>query len=91
MNALLENETKALQSIQKLKLSSQKSLHSERTQTMLENMAQPQKWQLSTGDVCAVTTPASIRAKELLELYKALGAPMSSIDERLDVLLHVKV
>jgi len=91
MAALLNDETKALQSIQKLKVVAHKSIHSEKTSQMLELMSKPHKWQLSSGDVALVQTPATQRAKELLDLYGALNAPLLSTDERLDVLLHVKV
>ena len=35
-------------------------------------------------------TPFTTRAKELMELYNGLNLPLLTIDERLDVLLHVK-
>jgi hypothetical protein len=37
-----------------------------------------------------VDTPHTIRARELRDLYHALNMPMLSIDERLQVLLHIK-
>ena len=49
---------------------------------------------LFSGTVAQVQTPATVRAKELLDLYKALSTPLtnlSEVDARLDVLLHVKV
>lgn len=46
MAALLQNETKALQSMQMLKMNAQRELHSEKTQQMLERMAQPHQWQV---------------------------------------------
>ena len=48
MAALLQNETKALQSMQMLKMNAQRELHSEKTQQMLERMAQPHQWQVCT-------------------------------------------
>ena len=92
MANLLAEETKALQNIQKLKLVASKNIHSTKTEQMLDLMAKPHKWQLSGGDVALVQTPATRRAKELLDLYEALNMPVGSapIDTRLDVLLHVK-
>jgi hypothetical protein len=90
LSSLLADETKALQSIQKLKIAAQKNLHSEKTRLMLERMAEPQKWQLSGGEIAQVQTPGTTRAKELLDLYLALGSPNLESDQRLDVLLHVK-
>ena len=37
-----------------------------------------------------VHTPFTTRAMELMQLYNGLNLPMLTIDERLDVLLHVK-
>lgn len=91
MAALLANEVKALQSMQKLKLSAQKELHVERTEKMLEMMAKPQQWQLSRGEIAQVQTPETQRAKELLDLFNALNAPLTAVDQRLDILLNVKV
>lgn len=89
--AVLADETKALQGIQKLKIAAHKNLHTEKTQRMLELMAQPHRWQLSGGETAFVQTPETVRSKELLDLYVALQAPSLSTDERLDILLHVKV
>jgi len=103
MHALLMDETKALQNIQKLKTVARKSSHLKNTTSMLAHMAKPYQWQLSSGDTALVQTPATQRAKELLDLYNALhttgkntsitstnGSGASAIDERLDCLLHVK-
>ena len=49
---------------------------------------------LFSGTVAQVQTPATVRARELLDLYKALSTPLTNlteVDARLDVLLHVKV
>jgi len=133
MAELLQNETKALQGLQKLKLSAQRELQVEKTQQMLERMSMPHVWQLSRGEAaqvhfCAlphngiftrffvvvetavtalssyflthpprspyppqVFTPETQRAKELLDLFNALNAPLMGTDQRLDVLLNVKV
>lgn len=37
-----------------------------------------------------VHTPLTVRAAELQQLYRGLTLPSLSLDERLDVLLHVK-
>ena len=63
---------------------------SRRIKRMLELMAEPKKWELNDGDICQVHTPFSTRAKELMELYNGLMLPLLTVDERLDVLLHVK-
>ena len=92
MQELLLDETKQLQNIQKLKLLARKTSHKENTDKMLTNMAKPHSWQLSSGDTAHVQTPATQRAKELLDLYNALKLKTTggTIEERLDCLLHVK-
>ena len=91
MAELLTNETKALQGLQKLKHSAQRELQVEKTQQMLERMAMPHLWQLSKGGDAQVHTQETQRAKELLDLFNALNAPLLGTDQRLDVLLNVKV
>lgn len=53
-------------------------------------MAQPKRYELKNGGKVEVHTPFTTRAKELQQLYRGLNLPALSIDERLDVLLHVK-
>lgn len=90
MSALLINETKALQSLQKLKLNAHKEIHVEKTQAMLEAMSKPHVWQLSHGETAQVQTAETQRARELLDLFNALNAPVVGTDQRLDILLNVK-
>ncbi|KAJ1410755.1 hypothetical protein B484DRAFT_353315 [Ochromonadaceae sp. CCMP2298] len=90
MAELLSSETRALQGLQKLKHAAQKELQVEKTQQMLERMAMPHTWQLSRGDAAHVHTRETQRAKELLDLFNALNAPLHGTDQRLDVLLNVK-
>jgi hypothetical protein len=91
LNELLTNETKALQSLQLLKAAAAKEVHHEKTEEMLQQMAQPLKWQLSHGEVAMVHTPETQRAKELLDLFHAMHVPLQSNDQRLETLLKVKV
>lgn len=88
--ALLAEETKALQNIQRLKVVAHESTTRTKTQKMLELMSQPQQWQMSDGEIAQVQTPSTIRAKELLDLYNALNAPLTNTNERLEILLNVK-
>lgn len=91
MAELLANETKALQGIQKLRMNARDELQADKTQQMLEKMARPHQWQLSRGEVAHVHTPETQRAQELLRLFQALNQPLLSAEQRLDVLLNVKV
>jgi hypothetical protein len=87
---LLHKETKLLQTIDRLKIGANKGNRRKRVKKMLDLMSAPKQWQMSDGDVAEVHTPFTTRAKELMELYQGLNLPLLSIDERLDVLLHVK-
>eukprot|EP00596_Hydrurales_sp_CCMP1899_P009266 CAMPEP_0119036562 /NCGR_PEP_ID=MMETSP1177-20130426/4349_1 /TAXON_ID=2985 /ORGANISM="Ochromonas sp, Strain CCMP1899" /LENGTH=157 /DNA_ID=CAMNT_0006996621 /DNA_START=1073 /DNA_END=1546 /DNA_ORIENTATION=+ len=93
MSAILEEETSRLSHIEKLKFTAHCDKASERTQQMLELMSKPHNWQLSSGLLAQVETPVTLRAGELLDLYRAVSSPVTSIgdiDSRLDILLHVK-
>lgn len=87
---VLNKEVKLLQTIDRLKLSAEAENKGERIQSMLETLAAPKKWGMSDGSLKDVDTPFTLRARELLELYQGLAAPNMTVDERLDVLLHVK-
>merc|ERR1719182_1358410 len=56
----------------------------------LESMSRPKVWAQSDGETTTVHTPFTTRAKELMELYNGLRLSKLTLDERLDVLLHVK-
>ena len=53
-------------------------------------MGKPKTFELKNGSKVEVHTPFTTRAKELQQLYNGLNLPALSVDERLDVLLHVK-
>lgn len=90
LEAILAKETKLLQTIDRLKLTATDSNRKQRIESMLQFMARPKHWQMSDGGVKEVHTPFTIRAKELMDLYHGLKTSFVSVDERLDVLLHVK-
>jgi len=53
-------------------------------------MSKPKVWAQNDGETTTVHTPFTTRAKELMDLYSGLRLPLLTVDERLDVLLHVK-
>jgi hypothetical protein len=59
-------------------------------QRTLGEMSKPKTYELRNGTKVEVHTPFTTRAKELMQLYNGLNLPMLTVDERLDVLLHVK-
>jgi len=90
LKQLLAKETRLLQTIDKLKIQAHRHNRAAKVQKHLETMAQPKVWAQSDAETTTVHTPFTTRAKELLDLYNGLNLPLLSIDERLDVLLHVK-
>ena len=91
MAGILAKQTKALQTIDKLKVEASKLGKEKRVARMLDLMAKPKLWEMGTGEVQEVHTQFTVRAAELMYLYKVLIDYRVSLDERLDILLNVKV
>jgi len=90
LRELLHKETKLLQTIDKLKIQAHSHNRDAKIKKSLESMAKPKVWAQSDGETTTVHTPFTTRAKELMDLYNGLRLPLLTVDERLDVLLHVK-
>lgn len=87
---LLNKEVKLLQTIDRLKLSAGTENKDDKVRKKLETLASSKKWGMSDGSLKEVDTPFTVRARELMELYNGLSLSTLTVDERLDVLLHVK-
>lgn len=87
MQELLKKETKLLQTIDRLQIQANHENRTKRINTMLDNMSSAKSWGQSG---VAVETPFTIRARELRDLFQGIQLNGLSIDERLDILLHVK-
>ncbi|KAI8922997.1 hypothetical protein BC831DRAFT_404309 [Entophlyctis helioformis] len=81
---LLDQESALLQKIDRLKIAA----NDENRENAV--MASPKRWPCSDDSIVLVDTPNTIRARELRDLYHALNLPLLSVDERLQILLHVK-
>lgn len=93
LRELLDRESDRIAEIDRIRTLAQRDFKSEWVRKDLEKMATPLTWSLSgklKGDLCVVETPQSTRATELLRLYSALEAPVTSTPDRLDVLSQVK-
>ncbi|GLC44145.1 Protein phosphatase 1G [Pleodorina starrii] len=90
LQQLLHKETKLLQTIDRLKINANQENKEARIQHTLSEMSRPKKFALRNGGKVDVHTPFTTRAKELQQLYNGLNLPLLTVDERLDVLLHVK-
>ncbi|WIA10090.1 hypothetical protein OEZ85_010297 [Tetradesmus obliquus] len=90
LQLLLAKETRLLQTLDKLRVNARKETKALASQKLLGHLAQPKTWTLSNGKKVMVHTPTTVRAAELQQLHRGLTLPGLSLDERLDVLLHVK-
>jgi hypothetical protein len=80
-----------LQTIDRLKISAGKDQKVQKIEKYLKSMSDPKQWVRRTdGRVTEVHTPFTIRAKELMDLYKGLRMKGISTDESLDILLNTK-
>lgn len=87
---LLAKETKLLQTIDRLKIQACVENRDAKIKKSFEAMCKPKVWAQNDGETTTVHTPFTTRAKELMDLYSGLRLPLLTVDERLDVLLHVK-
>lgn len=90
LQLLLAKETRLLHTLDKLRVAATQEKRATARQKVLGALAQPKTWPLSNGKKVLVHTPLTVRAAELQQLYCGLTLPSLSLDERLDVLLHVK-
>jgi hypothetical protein len=87
---LLDQESALLQKIDKLKLEANVENRERGIVRFLEKISSPKKWLSGNNTIVHVDTPNIIRARELRDLFHALNFPMLTVDERLQILLHVK-
>ncbi|KAI8820095.1 uncharacterized protein EV422DRAFT_531575 [Fimicolochytrium jonesii] len=87
---LLDQEAALIQKIDRLQIAASEENKERRIVRLLDCMSSPKKWTVKKLGPVAVDTPSTIRARELKDLYHALNVPLISVDERLQILLHVK-
>ncbi|RKO85525.1 hypothetical protein BDK51DRAFT_32330, partial [Blyttiomyces helicus] len=87
---LLDQEASLIQKIDRLKIAANEENLDKRIGRLLDTMASPKRWSVYKAGTVFVDTPNTIRARELRDLYQALNVPLLSVDERLQILLHVK-
>ncbi|KAJ3282379.1 hypothetical protein HK104_010918 [Borealophlyctis nickersoniae] len=87
---LLDQEAALIQKIDRLRIAANEENRDRGIVKLLDMMASPKRWPAAKGTIVHVDTPNTIRARELKDLYHALNIPLLSVDERLQILLHVK-
>ncbi|PRP82891.1 hypothetical protein PROFUN_04754 [Planoprotostelium fungivorum] len=91
LSELLATQTKWLQTIDALKMDSQRQRYQERIEDKLREMAASKKVVTHTidSDVVKIHTNYTLRAKELRHLYLSLQEP-TVMEERIDILYRLK-
>merc|ERR1711998_48356 len=81
MMDLLAKQTKALQSIDRLKVTAQSHGKKKKVDSMLHLMSTPKQWELGSGEVQEVHNQFTNRAAELRDIYGMLNATPKGIDD----------
>ncbi|XP_034623939.1 IQ and ubiquitin-like domain-containing protein isoform X2 [Trachemys scripta elegans] len=88
--ALLEQETQLIASIGRHKLNADEENQQKAILFFLDKCAEPKKWKAYDGKITEMDTQFTLRARELLEIYRSISMKDLPKDERLDVLLTLK-
>lgn len=83
-------EVRLLQTVDRLKRAALTTNKTQRIDKTLRGLGNPKIWPLKNGQSVHVHTPLTTRARELMHLYHGLTMPLAKLQQRLDVLLHVK-
>ena len=90
--ALLQQQCTYLNAIDKLKIEADTVNREKRIAKFFDNTSAPREWvEEEYGKVNQMETLGTLRSRELREVYFALGLTSFDVDERLDILLHVKL
>ncbi|XP_006122704.2 IQ motif and ubiquitin-like domain-containing protein isoform X1 [Pelodiscus sinensis] len=88
--ALLEQETQLIASIGRHKLNADEENQQKAILFFLDKCAEPKRWKAYDGKITEMDTQFTLRARELLEIYRSISMKDLPKDERLDVLLTLK-
>ncbi|XP_070611537.1 IQ motif and ubiquitin-like domain-containing protein [Erythrolamprus reginae] len=87
---LLEKETQLIACIGRHKLEAMEDNHEKAILSFLEKCAEPKRWKAFDGRTTEMDTQFTLRARELLGIYRSISMKDLPQDERLDVLLTLK-
>ncbi|CAI5785353.1 and ubiquitin-like domain-containing [Podarcis lilfordi] len=87
---LLEKEAQLIATIGRHKINAYEENTHQAILSFLEKCAAPKKWKAFDGKVTEMDTQFTLRARELLEIYRSISMKDLPQDERLDVLLTLK-
>jgi hypothetical protein len=69
---LLSKEACILRKIDALKNAAIENLKVERIQSIMNKLAEPKRWEMESGSICSVGTPATVQAREMKEVYDGI-------------------
>ncbi|XP_047921637.1 IQ motif and ubiquitin-like domain-containing protein isoform X4 [Anser cygnoides] len=87
---LLEQEAHLIASIGRHKLNADEENQQKAVLHFLSKCAQPKRWKAYDGKTTEMDTPYTLRARELLEIYRSVSMNDIPQDERIDVLLTLR-
>ncbi|NXA30804.1 IQUB protein, partial [Eudromia elegans] len=87
---LLEQEAKLIASIGRYKLDTDEENRQKTILRFLGKCAQPKSWKAFDGKITEMDTQYTLRARELLEIYRSISMNEIPKDERIDVLLTLR-
>ncbi|XP_060633734.2 IQ motif and ubiquitin-like domain-containing protein [Anolis sagrei] len=87
---LLEKEAQLIASIGRHKINADEENQQKAILSFLEKCAAPKKWKAFDGKITEMDTQFTLRARELLEIYRSISMKDLPEDERIDVLLTLK-
>ncbi|KAJ6654104.1 hypothetical protein lerEdw1_007468 [Lerista edwardsae] len=88
--ALLEKEAQLIACIGRHKINADEVNLEKAIMSFLEKCAEPKRWKAFDGRTTEMDTQFTLRARELLEIYRSISMKDLPPDERLDVLLTLK-
>ncbi|KFV87712.1 IQ and ubiquitin-like domain-containing protein, partial [Struthio camelus australis] len=87
---LLEQEAQLIASIGRYKLDADEEKQQKAVLQFLDKCAQPKSWKAFDGKITEMDTQYTLRARELLEIYRSISMKDIPKDERIDVLLTLR-
>mmetsp|Transcript_29420 Transcript_29420/g.77101 ORF Transcript_29420/g.77101 Transcript_29420/m.77101 type:complete len:639 (+) Transcript_29420:195-2111(+) len=92
MVGLLKKQCSYLSAVEKLKNAASDEMRDARIRKFFDKTSRPKRWvEKEYQKVNEMETPATLRARELREVYYGLAFEGLEMDERLDMLVHVKL
>ncbi|XP_067171517.1 IQ motif and ubiquitin-like domain-containing protein [Apteryx mantelli] len=87
---LLEQEARLIASVGRYKLDADEENRQKAVLRFLDKCAKPKSWKAFDGKITEVDTQYTLRARELLEIYRSISMNDIPKDERIDVLLTLR-